>query len=400
MAKRIEPSQSSDELEEEPSRKKGPKQKVSDKDLERLYDNSSARILQERNDFFLPQIRDFVAEKKWVNLRPEYQRRHRWDKKKQSRLIESLLMNVPVPPVFLYEGELNRYEVMDGQQRLVSLIDFYDGTLTLVGLEAWAGLNGRTYNQLPSRLKRGLDRRRISAVVLLAESVAPEQLSSRDIRREVFERLNTGGTALNHQELRNCVYAGAFNDLIITLASVPRFRTMWGIPTATIKSDNDRIPDELRDNKLFQTMGDCQIVLRFFAFQDAASIRGSVRRTLNACMEQYEGASKEVLGTAEQEFTSRLNLAYQAFGQDAFMLPKELGDRHSRPLFDAIMLAVHRLWNDRKQLISNKTAVRQRLASALARPKNYEIIVGRPNTANAVRARIDLLEKEFRVAIA
>jgi hypothetical protein len=117
-------------------------------------------------------------------------------------------------------------------------------------------------------------------------------------------------------------------------------------------------------------------------------------------MEQYEGASKEVLGTAEQEFTSRLNLAYQLFGQDAFMLPKELGDRHSRPLFDAIMLAVHRLWNDRKQLISNKTAVRQRLASALARPKNYEIIVGRPNTANAVRARIDLLEKEFRVAIA
>jgi hypothetical protein len=102
--------QNSDELEEEPRRKKRRQPAASDQELEHLYDVSSARILQGRNDFFLPQIQDFVADKKWVNLRPEYQRRLRWDKKKQSRLIESLLMNVPVPPIFLYERELNRYE--------------------------------------------------------------------------------------------------------------------------------------------------------------------------------------------------------------------------------------------------------------------------------------------------
>jgi hypothetical protein len=162
----------SDDSEEEPASKKKAVP-VTDSDLERLYDESSSRILQERNDFFLPQIRDFVSKKQWVNLRPEYQRRHRWDQTKQSRLIESLLMNVPVPPVFLYEKELNRYEVMDGQQRLASLLDFYSNKLQLTGLETWAGLNKRKYSDLPPRLKRGLDRRRISAVVLLAEGALP-----------------------------------------------------------------------------------------------------------------------------------------------------------------------------------------------------------------------------------
>src|SRR5438445_13607447 len=93
-----------DEQEEEAHKKRGAR-RTTNPELERLYEQSSARILQERNDFFLPQIRDFISKDQWVNLRPEYKRRHRWEKKKQSRLIESLLMNVPVPPVFLYEGE-------------------------------------------------------------------------------------------------------------------------------------------------------------------------------------------------------------------------------------------------------------------------------------------------------
>src|ERR1700731_2526724 len=120
-----------EDSEEEAPRAKRGSRGATNAQLESLYDESSARILQERNDFFLPQIRDFVSRDRWVNLRPEYQRRHRWDTKKQSRLIESLLMNVPVPPVFLYEKDLNRYEVMDGQQRLVSLLDFYSNKLVL-----------------------------------------------------------------------------------------------------------------------------------------------------------------------------------------------------------------------------------------------------------------------------
>jgi hypothetical protein len=79
----------------------------SDRDIEELYDETSARILQERSDFLLPQIVDVVSKEKWINLRPEYQRRLRWSDDKKSLLIESLLMNIPIPPVFLYEIDLN-----------------------------------------------------------------------------------------------------------------------------------------------------------------------------------------------------------------------------------------------------------------------------------------------------
>lgn len=76
-------------------------------------------------------------------------------------------MNVPIPPVFLYEWDLSRYEVMDGQQRLNSIVDFYGNRFALKGLEKWQELNGSRYGDLPETLQRGLDRRRISVTVLL-----------------------------------------------------------------------------------------------------------------------------------------------------------------------------------------------------------------------------------------
>ncbi len=84
--------------------------------------------------------------------------------------IESLLLNVPVPPVFLFERESNWYEVMDGQQRLNAIVEFYENRFPLSGLEKWTALHGRTYADCPPTIQRGLDRRRISAVVLMAES--------------------------------------------------------------------------------------------------------------------------------------------------------------------------------------------------------------------------------------
>jgi hypothetical protein len=384
-----------DQLEEEPKRGRSPKT-VSSEELGKLYDESSARILQERNDFFLPQVRDLIAVDKWVNLRPEYQRRHRWDEPKQSKLIESLLMNVPVPPVYLFEREFSRYEVMDGQQRLISLIDFYQDKLKLSGLEAWPGLNGLTYKSLPTKIQRGLDRRRISAVILLKESVTPKEFSTRDIRQEVFARLNTGGTALNHQELRNCIFSGPFNQLIVELAGTSLFRKMWDIPNPPA-ADQTSIPPALRDNKLFQTMGDCQIVLRFFAFREKAKIVGSVRHMLDKSMEQYQYADVEGIEQMRTDFVSRLETVNAIFGVAAFKLDGKKG--LSRPLFDALMIATDRLWSSKNKLKEKKATLRAALNKLLKNETSYEIIVGRPNTAAAVRARIDLIEKSFRSAI-
>jgi hypothetical protein len=86
---------------------------------------------------------------KWINLRPEYQRRLVWDDAKRSLFIESLLLNVPVQAVFLFEWDLSRYEVMNGQQRINSVVDFYSDQFVLKGLKRWEELNGKTYSKLP-----------------------------------------------------------------------------------------------------------------------------------------------------------------------------------------------------------------------------------------------------------
>ena len=249
---------------------------LSEKQIEELYDSGEYRLHQERNSFFLPQIVDFIKTERWLNLHPEYQRRLVWDRKKKSPLIESLLMNVPIPPVFLFEYDLNLYETMDGQQRLNTILDFYTNRFKLTGLSTWSDLNGRTYSDCPPRIQRGLDRRRLSAVILLAESTSTLSAAN-DVRRTVFERLNTGGQNLNAQELRNCLYAGPFNELLISLAGERLFNEIWEIPPYEDNIRGNQITPRLRENRWFKRMSDCEIVLRFFAFRRSSRLRGAVK---------------------------------------------------------------------------------------------------------------------------
>lgn len=192
------------------------------------------RVIYQTNNFLLPQIAAIIEDGTEVNLRPEYQRRLRWNNKQKCLLIESLLLNVPIPPVFLYENDLARYEVMDGQQRLNTIREFLDNQFTLRGLQILSSLNGKSYKRLPPKVKRSLDRASISAVVLLQESQGKiKSISSNriyELRRFVFERLNTGGKRLTAQEIRNAIYGSEFNRLIIQLSRDPVFTRIWGIP--------------------------------------------------------------------------------------------------------------------------------------------------------------------------
>jgi hypothetical protein len=259
--------------------------KPTTKALEKKFSETAFRLTQERNDFFLPQVRDFVLQKKWLNLRPEYQRRLVWDDQKRSLFIESLLLNIPIPPVFLYEWDLSRYEVMDGQQRLNSIVDFYENLFPLRGLQKWRELNGSRYGELPETLQRGLDRRRISVTVLLVGGTREARPDQSDVRKLVFERLNTGGQHLNAQELRNCLYAGPFNDLLIKLSRDPLFAEIWEIPSYEQNVDrHGNVAEVLRRNPLYRRMLDCEIVLRFFAFRKRANIKGAVRTMLDRCI--------------------------------------------------------------------------------------------------------------------
>src|SRR5229473_5279935 len=144
--------------------------RLTDNAIEEAYSDASFRVIYQSNNYFLPQIRDLINKHEVINLRPEYQRRLRWSIKQKSLLIESFLLNIPIPPIFLYESDLARYEVMDGQQRLNAVHEYLENGFALTGLEKLTYLMGRRYNKLPPKLQRGLDRASLSAIVLLHET--------------------------------------------------------------------------------------------------------------------------------------------------------------------------------------------------------------------------------------
>ncbi len=218
-----------------------PESLLNDDQINTKYSSRELRIVTETNRELLPNFVEALKRPDWMVTRPFYQRRQRWDPERQSKLIESFIMNIPVPPLFVFESDLAKYEVMDGQQRITAIRDFFSNSLILSGLEQWPELNGRTYLKLPSQIKKGIDRRAISYTVLLRESAetTEEQML---LRQMVFERLNTGGVELSQQEVRNCLYQGPFNEMLLRLAKNDHFRRAWGVPQCTTSEDTCSVP--------------------------------------------------------------------------------------------------------------------------------------------------------------
>lgn len=162
------------------------KNMLSDEEINEKYQKGEARIVTEQGAIKLPLVKEIFSSNNYER-KPIYQRRITWDNKKRSRLIESFIINIPVPPIFMYEIEFGRYEVMDGLQRISTIIDFYSDLYELEGLTEWPELNGKKYSELPQKIKEGIDRRQLSMVSLLKES-AKTQLQEQKMKRMVFER--------------------------------------------------------------------------------------------------------------------------------------------------------------------------------------------------------------------
>lgn len=189
---------------------------------------------------------------------PKFQRQYVWNQVQASRLVESFLLGLPVPPIFLYQQkEDNKFLVIDGQQRLTSISYFFEGyfgeetkgkrlSFRLSGLNKQSQVANKTYDDLNEA-----DQRKLNTAVL--RSFVIKQLNPQDDTSiyHIFSRLNTGGTLLKGQEIRNCVYHGEFNDLLNDLNEMDEWRKVIG------KAKADR-------NKK-----DVELVLRFFALRHA-----------------------------------------------------------------------------------------------------------------------------------
>ncbi|AMV44570.1 DUF262 domain-containing protein [Paraburkholderia caribensis] len=356
-------------------------------DVAEKYARSQLRVVRETKDYQLDYLRHALQPgRELIDTSPTYQRRLRWTTKKRSLLIESFLLNIPVPPIFLFEHDYNEYEVIDGRQRLETIRDFLANNFSLTGLEYWPELDRKRFNDLPSVLQKGLLRRGLPAVVLLAETRDSTE-DDLDVRRVLFDRLNTGGIRLNPQELRNALYPGPLNALLIKLARSAPFTTAWNIPPYTPNEENEP-SEELLKNALFASLADAELVLRFFALRDAYVNRGqgSLRRILDRYMEGNARASDSDIDRLEGEFISLLSRLVALFDGTPFRLPTTR--RPSRPLYDALMIALS--VSPSLDIESNAVAIRGALDRSLSNPREYDVLVGRGNTIESVRERVDL----------
>lgn len=374
-----------------------------------FYAKRAFCVIYQTNNFFLPQVKDLIEARQIINIRPEYQRRLRWTTPQKSKLIESLLLNIPIPSIYLFESEAARYEVMDGQQRLNAIKQFLNNEFRLSSLNVLWPLNGLTYKTCPPRMRRGLDRAAVSAIVLLLESDVESvnereggRLTQADIRRFIFERLNTGGTSLNAQELRNAIYPGFLNDTIIELARSSLFTRIWGIPSYTEADPNEYYENPARQkNRLYSTMGDCQIVLRFFALRDERFIRGSMKSILDECLNRGRNCSQSQATQLRSDFQDRLEFANDLFDGHPFeLLPDVNGNlRLSIALYDGVMVAIDRLWARRESLRTNRQQAREAIAIILRDPEREGLITGQGNTAQSVKDRIALITEAFTTCL-
>lgn len=355
-------------------------------DPAKKYAKSQLRVIRESKDYQLDYLRHALnPEKSIINTAPGYQRRLRWTNKKRSLLIESFLLNIPVPPIFLFEHDYNEYEVIDGRQRVETISSFLANDFSLSGLEYWPELNKKRFNDLPQVLQKGLLRRSLSAVVLLAETQSADP-DSIDVRRVLFDRLNTGGIKLNPQELRNALYPGLLNATLMKLSRGPDFTKTWGIPEYSPEEEKEP-SEELLNNPLFSSLADAELVLRFFALRDAINNKktGSLRRILDRYMELNMGISQVTASDLESEFNTLLNRLYVLFDGQPFRLPN---NRPSRPLYDSLMIALSQA--PEIDIVGRKNKIKDNLRHALEKPDTYEILVGRGNTIDAIHKRVAL----------
>lgn len=363
------------------------------------FRDAALRIVVQRNDFLLPNLLDMLRTRKTLEVSPYYQRRARWNTARKSRLIESFLVNIPVPPVFLYENDFARYEVMDGQQRISAILEYFQNQFELRGLEILNSLSGKRFHELPREVKAGLERRSLAAIILLKESTSSRE-SAVQLRRYVFERLNTGGVRLNAQEVRNSVFAGSFNNLLIELSRHPLFTTMWEIPPVEANERTEPSAN-LRKNSMYGQMRDVELVLRVFGLLDPSDIGRGMRSTLDNAMAKYSKAKEEELSQLKVRFLGSLELAHTIRGNDAFRVPdsRSARGRLSASLFDGIMVALMRNLDEADRIKACATQVNKSIEAELQKPTFHELVVGRANTREATLNRARHMENLIKSAI-
>jgi uncharacterized protein with ParB-like and HNH nuclease domain len=300
---------------------------------------------------------------------PSFQRRYVWSIEQASRLVESFLLGLPVPGIFLAKDKISgNLIVIDGQQRLATCESFKDGvfpntkdSFVLMGVKAqWSG---KTYSELDP-----VDRKRFDDSVLRATIIQQIRPKDQTSVYHIFQRLNTGGTPLSNQEIRNCLYQGTFNNLLDELNNHPIWRKLY------------------RSKEFHKRKRDEELILRFFAlYYDYANYKKPMNEFLSTFMEDHQNPKSEDLQNMKEIFIDTISLVNDKIGPRAFR-PK---GNINTAAFDSI---VYIIATNKKSLKNNL----DQCVDALFKDKDYIKAINQATTdPETIKLRFDTVRKFF-----
>lgn len=266
-----------------------------------------------------------MIDDKDIRLDPDYQRNYVWDNKKASMLIESIILNVPIPVIYVSQEEDDSWSVIDGLQRLYSLKRFFDGKFKLSGLEILSDLNKSDINTLNPKALRML-RNGLLRVIMITHD------SNEEIKYDVFMRLNTGSVHLTEQELRNCLYRGNFNKLLREVVQNATWLQLMGLKEPHVR------------------MADRETALRFLAIwkswnadtETLNGYKGRMKSFLNTFMSDHKDIKQSESVEWKAIFEETVNKVIQVYGTNAFKRQSLDGTTEktiNRAIIDVIMLS-------------------------------------------------------------
>lgn len=322
---------------------------------------------------------------------PEYQRMFRWDEIKESQFIESLILELPVPPIFVIETQDNEYELIDGLQRISSYLHFRgelplevkkeSKDLILQGCDILNELEGKCYNDLPKAIQIRLKRNFIRVEVLRKEN-------NDKLRYHMFKRLNSGGEKLSDQEIRNCTIRlmdNKFNKFIIDCSKNDDFNT------TIAKLDEEQV----------KRKGDQEIVLRFFALKNRMSeYKYPFSGFLTKYMEEVS-ENKLKFNYAEEEikFKKTFSILNALLGEDSFSSVLKSNNYKSDFVlyqFDALTLGIQDYLDTLYEIINDNDMDKiEEIKNALHEvKKSSELIKYKTGTKGNIENRMYLVSKK------
>lgn len=314
-------------------------------------------------------------------LQPDFQRQYVWDPAKASKLIESAILHIPLPIIYLSEEKDGKEYVIDGQQRLTSFFSFLDGAFPdgkpfkLSGLNVCSDLNGKKFSDLSDELQDKVRYYKIRAITFQKDS-------SENLKFEIFERLNTGSVQLNDQELRNCLYRGNFNVALKEMAEDPDFMSICGL----------KAPDK--------RMRDKELVLRFCAFYHKTYLnyKAPMRNFLNAEAQEKKNISDKELSELKSAFKNACQIIRSVFDKNAFKRFYRGKDgqpdgywepkKFNTSLYDILMYSFAK--EDKNKVYQNLDAIREALVFLMTEDEDFvNSIELSTSSVQAVTVRFD-----------